>query len=120
MDYWIWIFLGVFLVWILWFKQRGKVGADQAKEFVKSGALILDVGTEKEFSKKHIPGVVNLPLHELVEKISTLESDKSQVILCHCLSGGRSAIAMSRLRKLGYSQAYNLGSYGQATAVLKN
>jgi hypothetical protein len=71
-------------------------------------------------SEKHIPEVVNLPLHELGEKISTIESDKSQVILCHWMSGGRSAIAMSRLRKLGYSQAYNLGSYGQAAAVLKN
>ena len=118
MDYWIWILPAALVLWFVWFNQRGKVSLEQAKAFLESGALVLDVRTRKEFAEKHLPGTINLPLQEVVEKIEGLEPDKSRVILCHCVSGGRSGIAMKRLQRLGYRQAHNLGSYGQAAAAL--
>ncbi len=118
-DYWIWILMGVFLAWILWIKQRGKVNATDAKEYIKNGALVLDVRSQSEFAHKNLPGVKNLPMDAVETKIDSLEPNKDRVILCHCLSGARSGMAVNRLRKLGYTQVFNLGSYGQAARVLQ-
>jgi rhodanese-related sulfurtransferase len=45
--------------------------------------------------------------------------DKNQVLLLHCLSGTRSAMAKIKLKKMGYPNAFNLGSYGRAEGILK-
>ena len=44
-------------------------------------------------------------------------TDKNQVLLLHCHSGARSGMARKRLIELGYTQAYNLGSYERAARV---
>jgi rhodanese-related sulfurtransferase len=40
------------------------------------------------------------------------------VILLHCQSGMRSGVAKKKLNALGYSNAYNLGSYGRAAEIV--
>lgn len=114
----IWIFLAVFIAWIFWSRQRSKVSLIDAKEHIKNGALILDVRSINEFAEKNLAGAVNLPLDQVAGRIESLESNKERIILCHCLSGGRSGMAVNQLKKLGYTQCFNLGSYGQAARVL--
>jgi rhodanese-related sulfurtransferase len=46
------------------------------------------------------------------------EADKSRVILLHCQSGMRSGLAKRKLNRLGYSKAYNLGSYDRAAQIV--
>ena len=119
MDLWLGILIVLFIGWILWSKSRNGVGREQAIELIRSGALILDVRTPGEFSGKHLPGAVNLPLADVTEKIQKVEPDKSRPILCHCVSGARSGMAASRLRKLGYQEVYNLGSYHHAASIVQ-
>ena len=38
----------------------------------------------------------------------------------HCRSGRRSGLAEQQLRSLGYTNAFNIGSYEQAEEVVKD
>lgn len=89
-----------------------------ARDCLKRGAKVIDVRSEAEFQEKHLPGTLNIPLNGLRDRIGRHAPSKEQAILLHCLSGGRSGIGKSILRKMGYRNAFNLGSYGRAQKVL--
>lgn len=103
---------------VVW-KSLGLVSARKALELLKSGAKVIDVRTPEEFRRDHLPGAVNVPLHEVDEGIGKVAPDKAQPLLLHCLSGGRSGIAARRLRQMGYQQVYNLGGYSRAARVVR-
>ena len=60
-----------------------------------------------------------LDLSDLVVSLAPGElKDKSRVLLLHCLSGGRSGIAKRQLKGMGYTNVFNLGSYGRAKQIV--
>jgi rhodanese-related sulfurtransferase len=120
MNLWIAVLFLIIIGWMLWTKFRFSVGRERARELIASGALVLDVRNANEFASRNLPGAINLPLSDVAGKIGSVEADKDRVILCHCVSGARSGMAVCRLRKLGYSQAFNLGSYHNAESVLRS
>lgn len=103
----------------LWYKLKGRLNDDQVRQFLQDGALVLDVRTEKEFRERHVDGAVHVPLDRLPGGLTDVEKDKNRVILCHCLGGGRSAIAAARLRRAGYPNAFNLGSLKRAATLVE-
>ena len=72
------------------------------------GAVLIDVRTKEEYSERKIEGSVNLPLQE-IEKIASFVPDKSTPVFLHCRSGKRSGKAEKVLRKMGYTNAVNIG-----------
>lgn len=50
-------------------------------------------------------------------QLERLGPDKSRPIYVYCQSGRRSAAVAERLRELGYSEAYNVGTYSALAAV---
>ena len=103
---------------LLWFQLKGRVTDEQIREYLREGALVLDVRTEGEYKQQHVEGTMNIPLDRVVEVIQSTVEDPEQVILCHCESGGRSAIAVARLRRSGFKNSFNLGSFKRAGALL--
>lgn len=99
-------------------RRMSLVSLADAKQYLRSGALVIDVRGSDEYNSGHLSQSVNIPLGELSERISTVCPDKNQIILLHCLSGGRSGMAAGTLRSLGYTNAYNLGSYSRAEGIL--
>ena len=89
-----------------------------ARDWLKQGAKVIDVRSNAEFHERHLPGAVNVPLDRLREEIPRLAPNKDLPLLLHCLSGGRSGIGKASLRKLGYRNVFNLGSYGRAEKIL--
>lgn len=63
------------------------------------GFFILDVRTPREFSDKHIPGAINIPLTRLADHLAEIPSDRRIVVLC--AGGYRSSIAASLLAQEG-------------------
>lgn len=61
---------------------------------------IVDVRTEREFVSGHAPGSINIPLHELPDRIDELRAMNAPLILC-CASGNRSGQASYFLSKQG-------------------
>ncbi len=99
-------------------KRMSFVSAEVARQYLQHGALVIDVRSPEEFRRGHLPNAVNIPLGELGESLARRVKDKNQVLLLHCLSGGRSGMAKSKLKRLGYANAFNLGSYGRAKQIV--
>lgn len=84
---------------------------EEAKKRLESekGIILLDVRTLEEYSQKHIPSSLLIPV-DMIEKEAPLKlTDKNAVIFVYCRSGRRSVTASEALVKMGYSKVYNLG-----------
>lgn len=99
-------------------KHLTQVSPTDAREWLDKGALVIDVRSQGEFAQRHLPGAINIPLDRLGDDIARYAPDKSQPLLLHCLSGGRSAVGKRTLDKLGYQHVFNLGSYGRAEQLV--
>lgn len=79
------------------------------KELLDNGALLLDVRTRGEFAGGHAKGSKNIPLDELSGSLQQL--DKEQHIIVVCASGMRSSQAVGMMKKNGFLNCYNGGSW---------
>lgn len=61
--------------------------------------VLLDIRSPREWSAKHIPGSVNIPLNHLQERIGEIPRDRRLAV--HCAGGYRSSIAASILHQYG-------------------
>jgi molybdopterin/thiamine biosynthesis adenylyltransferase/rhodanese-related sulfurtransferase len=68
--------------------------------------FILDVRNPEEFQICRIPGSVLVPLPQLPQRLSELDSNREMVV--HCKSGMRSAKAIQFLRQQGFTKLSNL------------
>jgi rhodanese-related sulfurtransferase len=112
------VIVGIILFFI--FQRTGWIQAEQARELIRHGARVIDVRSEWEFARRHIPGVINIPGGKLREKIEHEVPDKSAVVLLHCLTGGQSGLSTRVLRRMGYKRVFNLGGIERATHILKD
>lgn len=78
-----------------------RISKNRAEELVKRGALLVDMRSPVSFRDGHIPGAVNLPLRNFVNKIMPM--DKSSKIIIYSDS-----VADDVLRQ-GTNYAQNLG-----------
>ena len=77
-------------------------------------SLLIDVRTELEFSKGHIPGAVNIPVDILRARLTELPRDRS--IVAYCQVGQRGYLATRILLQAGFN-VRNLGG-GYKTFLL--
>ncbi len=85
------------------------IDVKELKERLANGGAvnILDVREEWEYEEVNI-GAKNIPLGDLPTRLTEIESWKSEEIVVHCKSGGRSAQAQKYLKGKGYSNVRNL------------
>jgi rhodanese-related sulfurtransferase len=74
-----------------------------------AGAQVVDVRSPPEFASGHHEGRRNIPLDTLSGAIGSLNQGRP-VVVC-CASGARSGIALRILRRKGFSQVVNAGSW---------
>lgn len=70
--------------------------------------LIVDLRPAPDYKKGHLLNAVNMPLAKLDERVSELSKDKARPLLLYCALGGSSGEAATKLRKLGFAEAYPL------------
>ncbi|MCG3150195.1 MAG: Thiosulfate sulfurtransferase GlpE [Verrucomicrobiae bacterium] len=115
----LWLIIAVILVVVVFVRARaGGLAPEVAQQHLKNGALLVDVRSAGEFNSQHVPGAINFSYDKIGSLLPAKESDKSKTILLYCRSGRRSGIAEKRLRELGYTNVFNLGSYSQAEKTL--
>ncbi|HET7103454.1 MAG TPA: rhodanese-like domain-containing protein [Terracidiphilus sp.] len=100
------------------FKRSGRVKVNDAVEYLKSGATVIDVRTEAEFEAGHLSQAVNLPLDRVEALVPSFVTDKNKVLLLHCQNGIRSGAAKRKLADIGYTNVFNLGSYERALRIV--
>lgn len=71
----------------------------------KEGVVLLDVRTDGERSKQHIPGSLHIPLHQIGQRMDELEQHKGMEVICYCAMGGRSLSSAATLQKRGFRVA---------------
>jgi len=81
----------------------------------EAGIVLLDVRTQEEYSEKHIPNSLLIPVEVIEEQASSKLTDKNAVIFVYCRSGRRSALASEALVKMGYAKVYDLGGINDWT-----
>jgi phage shock protein E len=118
MNWQTWIIIGGAVAAFLLLKRLTLVRPVAAREWLKKGARVLDVRSEGEFRGGHLPGALNIPLDRLRDEVVRLGPDKEQPLLLHCLRGTRSGMGKGMLKKMGYRNVFNLGSYGRAEKIL--
>ncbi|MEN9374640.1 MAG: hypothetical protein RIR79_2192 [Pseudomonadota bacterium] len=103
-----------FLVLVLWFGYKwwnSKRVLAMLPELKKRGATLLDVRTAAEFAHAHAPGTINIPLDELGKRLAEIPQS-APVVLC-CASGTRSGMAKMVLKKNGYQDVHNIGTWSK-------
>lgn len=75
-------------------------GAELARQMDDGTAAVLDVRGAAEWEAGHLPGVMNLPVGYLTDRLDDIPRDRPVVV--HCQGGGRSAIAASVLQAAGF------------------
>ena len=81
------------------------VTAVEARELVRSTAILLDVREDHEWVAGHAPEAVHVPMSRLAERVGELPTDRTIVCVCHV--GARSAAVAEALNRAGWT-ALNL------------
>ena len=81
--------------------------AAETAQWMQQGRVhVLDVRDEYEWNEKHIPGAVHQFVGDLEENLPQLPKDSAIVV--HCSVGHRSGVAVSILKRHGYTGLHNM------------
>jgi phage shock protein E len=94
-----------------------RVSANTAAEHMRQGALLIDVRMPPEFAASHLPNAVNIPVTGIHSFLPMRIRDRNRVLLLYGQVGMRGSLARRRLEALGYSNAFNLGSFERAAQI---
>jgi rhodanese-related sulfurtransferase len=79
---------------------------------------IIDVRTPEEFMGGHVAGSINIPLHEIPNRVNEFKNSPTKIVLC-CASGNRSGQATQFLSDLDID-CINGGPWTQVNYLLNN
>ena len=91
-------------------EKYAKLSVEQFNVKLKAtpNSQLIDVRTPEEFSNGFIEGAENLNFYD--DNFETLLSklDKNKPVMVYCQSGGRSGKCFNKLKKMGFSEVYDL------------
>ena len=102
------------LGYLLW--SRRSAPTMGLKAMLERGAQVVDVRTRAEFQSHAHPRCINIPLDQLAARAGELDRNRP-VIVC-CETGGRSGIGVSVLKRSGFTEVANLGSWRRLQSLL--
>ena len=88
--------------------QTGDITLEELKNKAMQGAIILDVRSHQEYREGHIQGAINIPEYEIDNRIEREIPKKNQLVVIYCQYGSRSRNVYMKMKKLGYTNIYNL------------
>jgi rhodanese-related sulfurtransferase len=98
--------------------------AEAAAKMKQADVLVVDVRDATEVQQSgRLKGSVNVSRGMLEFRADpespyhNPEFQKDKVVLLHCASGGRSALAGKVLKDMGYTQVYNIGGFKDLAAA---
>jgi len=116
-----WVYFLIVLILAIayiFFRRSGQIPQKEASQYLKSGAMVIDVRSPSEFDSGHLIQAYNMPLDRIELLVASAVRDKNRVLLLHCASGIRSSMAKKRLLAIGYKNVFNLGSYSRAEKIV--
>ncbi len=83
-----------------------RVTAQEAKEMLVHGAVIIDVREKHEYDSGHVPGAVHIPVNTVYARREELPKDKDVLLICAI--GQRSALAAEMAAAAGLTRLFNV------------
>jgi rhodanese-related sulfurtransferase len=108
-DYKTYIFPLVIVLFFGYRFFRFKMIKNKLPNLLREGAILIDVRSQAEYESCNNPQSINIPLDVLNKESQKLDKDK--VILLCCASGTRSGLAVGILKKNGFRNVMNAGSW---------
>lgn len=81
---------------------------EELLKYQREGAIIVDVRSPQEFKEDHINGAICIPEYNIKREAQNIIKNKNSTIIVYCSTGHRSKKAQEKLKKLGYSNVYNV------------
>jgi rhodanese-related sulfurtransferase len=106
-EYWIYLIPVAAIGYLLW--SRRSASATDVKALIARGAQIVDVRTRAEFRSAAHPKAINIPADQLEQRAREL--DPARPVLVCCETGSRSGFAVAFLKRQGFKEVHNLGSW---------
>ena len=88
--------------------QNGDITIEELNNKIAQGAILLDVRSNQEYKEGHLQGAINIPDYELRNRVQKEIPKKNQLIVIYCQYGGRSRNAYNMMKRIGYTNIYNL------------
>jgi len=73
-------------------------------------AYLIDVRTEIEYDSGHLDEAINISVDDIEDIKNNTDIKTDTPIIVYCRSGSRSATAAKKLKEMGYTNVYDLGS----------
>jgi rhodanese-related sulfurtransferase len=116
---WTSLLIAIIVVAAFLLLRRGmQIPGKAAAAYLRNGAVVIDVRSAGEFTAGHLVKAINIPLSEIESVTARKFTNKNEVLLLHCQSGKRSSEAARKLKELGYTNVYNLGSFDRAAQIV--
>lgn len=101
------ILIAVLIVGFLFYSRAQAnvptISPEEAREYLtNSNYQFIDVRTDDEYDSGHIPNSMHIPLHQIQDRMSEIDSLKNKNIIAYCRSGARSSKATKILVKAGF------------------
>jgi len=81
--------------------------ARQAWPMIESGALLVDVRSEEEFTAGHLDGAINIAWDKTDDLIAAIGRDQQRQVVFYCRSGHRAGKSIKVLETKGYTNIFN-------------
>ena len=101
------ILIAVLIVGFLFYSRAQAnvptISPEEAREYLtNSNYQFIDVRTDDEYDSGHIPNSMHIPLHQIQDRMSEIDSLKNKNIIVYCRSGARSSKATKILVEAGF------------------
>lgn len=70
--------------------------------------LVLDVRSDEEYAKGHVPGAVHVPYDQLESRMDEVKAQGADKVVVYCESGFRAGKAEASLQEAGVENVYDL------------
>ncbi len=71
--------------------------------------VYVDVRTPAEYAAGHVAGAINIPVDQIPQRWTELDSLRTRPVVLYCRSGHRAGIALEELKSHGFTGAVNGG-----------
>jgi len=94
-------------------KSPTSISAAELDRLIKSGTapVIIDVRSDYEYRKGHIPGAIHMPFWQSFFLAGDLTAAKDRPVVVYCQHGPRAVIAKFALRWAGYTDVRYLDGH---------
>lgn len=90
------------------FDNQKDIKKEEIGQYIKQGAILIDVRSPQEFREGHLDGAISIPDYQIRRVAARQITNKEQLIVVYCSTGHRSQETQRMLESMGYTNVYNV------------